>query len=243
MGGCLDSKETIRVEKDGSGRFVQRVSIDPRARDELLRRLARLHGAEQDREDLPFADPFSPAWIRARAERAPGYVLEKVERSVGEDGRLTTQVVARFEQLAEAARGGAFFTASVRLDRAGKRRWRLVVSDAWAAPLLDPEGELSGRPARALVEAIREPLAGYRVERTFVLPGTVVETNGTRGEDGRSVSFVVDLAQIVAAGKLVLEVVFEVEEDASFLGVNHTPDPEDLMVRALEAPAGVPARR
>ena len=243
LGGCLESKETIRIEQDGSGRFVQRVSIDPQARDELLRRLARLHGAEKDPETLPLAEPFSPAWVRTCAEDAPGYVIEKVERTVGEDGRLTTQVVARFDQLAEAARGGAFFTAGVRLDRVGKRRWRLVVSDVWAAPLREPDGELAGRPARDLVEVVREPLVGYRVERTFALPGKVLETNGTLGADGRSVSFVVDHAQVMAAKDLVLEIVFEADEEATFLGVSYEPDPEALMLRALEAPPGVPERR
>ena len=100
LGGCLESQETVRLAKDGNGRFVQKVTMDAKARDELLRRLARLHGAEQDPEILPYADPFSPAWIRARAEESEGYVLEKVERVEDEDGRLTTQVVARFDQLA-----------------------------------------------------------------------------------------------------------------------------------------------
>lgn len=243
LGGCLESREMARIAKDGTGRFVQRVTIDAKARDELLRRLARLHGAEQDPEVLPYADPFSPAWIRARAEKSEGYVLEKVERVEDEDGRLTTRVVARFDQLAAAARGGAFFATSVHLDRMGKGRWKLVVSDVWATPLRDPDGEIAGRPARGFVEAVREPLAGYRVERTFVLPGKILETNGTRGADGRTVSFTVDHAKIVAAKDLVLEVVFQADEDATFSGARYEPDPEDLMVRALEAPPGVPDRR
>ena len=243
LSGCMESKETIRVEKDGSGRYVQRVSIDPKARDELLKRLAQLHGAEEDPKSLPFADPFAPGWVRARAEKAEGFTLEKVERTVGEDGLLITEVVARFDQLAEAARGGAFFTASVNLDRAGKGRWRLVVSDVWAEPLQAEDGELSGRPAKAFVEAIQASLVGYRVERRFVLPGKILETNGVVEEDGRSVSFVVDHAKILAAKDLVLEVLFEADEEATFLGVSYDPDPDDLMDRALEAPAGKAARR
>lgn len=243
LAGCMESKATIRLEADGSGRFVQRVSIDASSRDALLRRLARLHGAETDPETLPFADPFAPAWIRARAERGEGYDVEKVERTVAEDGTLTTEVVARFAQLADAARGGAFYPARVSLDRVAKRRWKLEIADAWARPLQDEDGRLAGRPAKAFVEAVADLLKGYRVERRIFLPGRIVETNGETGDDGRSVTFVVDHAKIVAAKDLVLEVEFEADEDASFLGVRHQSDPEELMVRALEAPPGVPARR
>ena len=64
-----------------------------------------------------------------------------------------------------------------------------------------------------------------------------------QGEDGRSVTFAVDHAKIVAAKDLVLEVLFEADEESTFLGASYDPDPDDLMVRALEAPAGEPARR
>jgi len=241
LGGCLETRESVVLRADGTGRIEQTFTLDANARDELLRLLAQIYGAEGETARLPFADPFSPEWVRAAARDVEGFVLDAVERTV-EGDRLTTRVEASFETLRAAAHAGAFFTASVALEPEGREAWKLTVTDAWAAALRDEGGELGGRDARTLLEALRGPLAGLTLERRIVLPTKVLETNGRLDPDGRTVTWSVSFDDLGAGRGLGLEILFAPAEGLELNRFIWRPDPDALLVRALEAPPGVPDR-
>lgn len=236
LGGCLESKQTVRLETDGRGRIEQTFVVDRTARDLLLRRMAALHGAQGESGELPFADPFAPRWLRARAEGFDDYVIERVERPDEDDARITTYVKATFGSLEAAARAGAFFPAAVTLEPAGREAWRLVFRDPWEPAARDTHGELAGRPYAEVLDAFREALGGFGIERTIVLPTKVLETNGHLDEDGRTVTWRVDLERLEARKDLALVITFATTPELKLQRFRYHPDPEALMTRALEPP-------
>ncbi len=249
--GCLESQDRIALRADGSGTLTSRFVVDRARTDELVEQafaFAQMSDpslASQPRPEVT-GDPLHPAWFRAAAAATEGYEVTSAEQSEAE-GRRTTTVEARFTTLAAAARGQAFYAASVTLERIEKSDecpkggWRLVFDDL--APLtgmLPPD--LTQADLRQMLGMLQPQLGGFVVERSLTLPTPILKTNGERGADGRSVRWRVDFDRLVGTEPLAMEVEFEAAEGLTLEPFRHAPRRQDLWQRVTRPPPGTEAK-
>jgi hypothetical protein len=236
----MDSREIYRIGADGRGSVVQTHRLDLRARDALLREALRLIGGEDEPPAPPFADPVAPAWIRSLAARTEGYLITKAVASTT-DGVRNANVEATFDTLEAAAEGGAFIGASVHLDRIDETSWKLTLVEALPALVEENDGRIGGADARIVLDALAPLLEGFRSSRTFTLPGRILACNGRVHDDGRTVTFTLDLACLQAEAPVSFFATFEHDEAFDLEPFRFHADPERIVERLLEEPPAVGA--
>ena len=185
-------------------------------------------------------NPMAPGWLRAFAARSEGYEIVRAEDTVDKTVRTTT-AEARFRSLEAAARGGAFYSATVALkretrtseDKGAKPRevWRLTLKDG-----ITGHPELGKLDPTAIVRLLEPQLASARAERVLRLPTRVIETNGTLSKDRRVVRWTRDYKQVVKEGQVLLEVVFESAPELKLEPFTYKPALAELLRRSIAFP-------
>lgn len=238
--GCLKSKDTVQIKLDGSGTIKATFEVDQAKFKELMATAAMLFESGNVPKEPP--NILHKGWIEQDAKRAEGYKLTKYEQSVA-DGKQVTVIEGTFTTLHEAAKGGAFFDATVTLDKVEPGTgdegdapktpaWKLTMRPVFAGPV----EALGGMDASQLLPAFEAQVKSLSMKRAFTLPTNVLETNGTKGEDGKSVSWSVNYDRILEGKDLSMSVVFEASEDLKLKPFKYAPDLMRLLNRVGEKP-------
>jgi hypothetical protein len=234
LGGCLVTKDVITIQADGSGTIQQSFVVDVKKSNELIETFKMLYGSgDMPASDLP--DPIAPGWFRKAAEGVEGYTLETVDVKSEEASRTTT-VRANFKSLEAAAKAGAFFVSSVTLEKTEDGAWSLTFKDSLSAAK-----EASGSAGMqfdlpSILSMLEEQLKGLSITRSITLPTKVLETNGTKSDDGKTVSFTVDFKKLSEGKDLELKIKFEAAETLKLVPFKHSPDKPAIMKRLTMPP-------
>jgi hypothetical protein len=250
LGACMESADTVVLNKDGSGTVASRYVVDQKKTDDLLVQLielARMMDPNMAGKDMkkPEGDPLHPNWFKDLARRTEGYDVTRAEQTQVE-GLRTTTVEATFKSLEAAARGQAFYAATVTLARVEKSEqcpkgaWRLTFDDLGAVRALLPP-QVDFEQARMAMQGFDAQLGMLDLRRTLTLPTPVLETNGAKSEDGRQVTWSVTFKSIVEGKPVTMEVVFEDAEGLTLTPFTYAPNVRELQRRMGAKPPEPPA--
>ncbi|MDF1701684.1 MAG: hypothetical protein P1V36_11065 [Planctomycetota bacterium] len=248
LAGCLKAKDHITLNKDGSGTIVSTYDVDLTKTRELLSAVAMLMGqgdpaAIAKMKDEQLMNFEHPNWFKKASAEVEGYDVTSATQSiVGEkDGPKTrkTTVNATFESLVAASAAKAFPITSVTLSKVEKSEklpngaWKLVLKDAFSG--LDP-AQTGGMDPSQMMPMFEPQLKKLTTTFAFTIPGKILETNGTKSDDGCTASMVIDYNKMMEGKEVALNIVFEAAEGAKLKPFAYTPDLMSLMPRIQGQP-------
>ncbi len=207
LAGCLEVRSDARLEPDGAVAFVESVTIDLAKLKEARRIFkVRASGVGADPDALNPLDRFEKQ-ARLRALRdADGIVEVAAGDAPAPKGHRRYVLRGRFRELPDYIEAGpvddiegALWVVEVEKAKA----WRL---ETWSL-YDDVETDVANRQRklslrRRLLEPFRSALESLRIERSITFPTRVLETNGVRGEDGRTVTWRIGFADIADPANL-----------------------------------------
>ena len=240
---CLDVKDEMRIAADGSGTLKTTYVVDLKQGAALME-MVKMFFPTDEAGAAPNAVPdvVAPGWLREAARGVEGYTLEKAD-SVTKDDKRTTTVQAKFTSLAAAAKAEAFLMSTVALEKTPAGAWKLSFKAGLPTDMGGGGG--GGMPpmsAKDILEMLEEQLSGMRVEESITVPTKILETNGTKSEDGKTVTFVVDFAKLKEGKDIELTVTFEAAEGLKLEPFRHRPSFESLARRIMEPVPGDPVQ-
>ncbi len=174
VAGCISYKQHIAFESDGSGRIVVDVWVDRFDIAEEEDQAASAQTAPEINEELgpAFADlegvTVEENWVKIEEE--------------GEERREHSRLALAFDKVERLAGRGVFEKQELSFQKEGNEF--AFAQNIRNEPEEEPEeySEESEELARSLFE-------GYTFTYSVVMPGRVVDTNGTLAEDGRTVTW------------------------------------------------------
>jgi hypothetical protein len=174
VAGCISYKQHITFESDGSGRVVVDVWVDRFEIAEEEDQAASAQNAPEINEELgpAFAGldgvTVKENWVKIEGE--------------GDERREHSRLALAFDKVERLAGRGVFEKQELSFQKEGDEF--AFEQNIRNEPKEEPEeySEESEELARSLFE-------GYTFTYTVVMPGRVVDTNGTPGEDGRTVTW------------------------------------------------------
>jgi hypothetical protein len=233
---CLQADGKAVLEKNGSGTLTRSIAVDLKAMEEVAAMMKQFlpgapagEGAEEDAET--WIDPAKVTeTLKARAAKVPGVEIKTLETvEDAKAGRLRIRIEVAFTDLESLGKSGLLVNESVEVRKNADGAFTLEMD-----PLAGMAKEFAAREGPAanpmlenflpLVEPLLETL---ELKTTIVLPGAVVETNGKKSEDGKSVSWAATWSD-VKAGKCVRTVTFK-GEGVDVKPVRYRPDVFALM--------------
>ena len=243
LAGCLKAKDHITLNKDGSGTVVSTYEVDLGKARELLSAVAMLMGQGDPseiakRKDEHLMNFEHPAWFRKAAGEIEGYEVQSASQKIA-DGKRNTSVEASFASLTAAAQAKAFPIMSVNLSKVEKSdklpngAWKLVVKDAISG--LDPQ-QTGGMDASQMLPMFEPQMKKLSSTFKFTIPGKIVETNGTKDEDGRTAAMTIDYNKMMEGKSVALTIVFTAEEGTKLKPFTYTPNLMELLPRIQQNP-------
>ena len=240
LAGCLKEEEQVKLNKDGSGTFVQTATID-RGLLEQLKGVGKMvlpgflaGGPAKDGGgdaggdiDLKIEDMFSPDAVKARLKGVEGVEVKKAE-SADKDGKTTARFEIAFASLESVARTGLFLENSVELKKNEDGSYTLTFDFGIKIPGLEgpapapdpgmegakpPGGLPGGMGISSLFTLIQPIVSGLETKRTIVVPGTVTDTNGEKKEveGGTAVTWTQAYKDFASGKPLTQKVTFQGE--------------------------------
>ena len=240
--GCVESTDTVTLQKDGSGTVRSVYETDLEKYRDLLMTLASfgMGNAEQLQKasDEELYNMEHPAWARKFAEKAKGYEVTKGVQTI-KDKKRSTVIEGKFSSLEEAARGGAFAVFNVELSAVEKSEkvpggaWKFVIS----TPLAGDAEATGGIDMKQMLPMFEMQLSALKTAFELKLPSKILETNGKKGEDGSSVSWTYTFDDLMdTEADATMTVVFEAAEDVKLKAFKYEADVNALMERAQQMP-------
>ncbi|MCC7138615.1 MAG: hypothetical protein IT460_09345 [Planctomycetes bacterium] len=204
---CMQNETKTTILADGSGTCTDTITIDIEKTRQLLE-TAKMFGvggpggpggpgAPQLPDDLDvekmLEGSFGEATLKAELAATPGVSVKSVSSEVKNGKRVAKREFAfsGFDALGRAA----FRTMTAELRKNDDGSWTLDM-DAMG-PMRGmlgggangAQGGFGGFDAGAMMGMMADLLGDFGSKATFTFPGTVTETNGTKGEDGKSVTW------------------------------------------------------
>jgi hypothetical protein len=234
---CMKQESKTTVLKDGSGTIVYTMTNDLVAWGKLRAQLAPFIGGSSasgsdpaaDAEPLVDVDDFTHLKVE-------GIKWTKPPEQTVKDGKQTIRLEAAFSDWSLLGKANLVFgSASLAKNEDGTWTWTLASPFDFASFLSgssSPEGASGLSPEmlqmiQAAIPLFQEYLGGLEVAQTLTLPGTIVETNGTKSEDGTTVSWKIGFKDVVA-GKTTMKVTFK-GEGLELKPFQTKPDPRRLI--------------
>lgn len=259
FGGCLESKETVVLKADGSGTISGSYVADLGKLRELIDMARMLFPQEAEGVEVPDAlpNPFAKSWFDKAAGKVKGLTIKKAT-TVEKDGIRTSALGADFTTLEAAAKGGAFFASTVRLEAVKEpapkdapkkpvttggggdggdgddgadrpKAWKLTLSEAWLS-------SMGGFEPSQILPGFEGQLEKLSITRTFKAPSKVLSTNGKLAEDGKTVTWTITYKKIIDGKDLTMEAVFENTAEMKLKPFAYNPDIMSLTPRFTQQP-------
>lgn len=190
VAGCITYEQHTKFDEDGSGRVVVDTWVD-------------YFGEEgEDGEEAAAAEPE----LEISEEMGPAFAsLEGVTveenwikmEGEGEERVEHTRLILAFDDVDKLNGHGVFEDQAMTFEKKGKK---FIFTQTITHEAEEKEEESSPESeelARALFE-------GYTFTYSVVMPGKIVETNGTTGEDGRTVTWEWPLYEFTQQEEIVM---------------------------------------
>jgi len=243
LAGCLQSKDTITIRKDGSGTIVSSYSVELGKLRDLMSMYAMMSGEDPEKvAKIPDADlpnGVAPAWFKNGAAETEGYAIEDAKESIA-DGKRVTTVSATFDSLEAAAKGGAFFASTVTLSKVDKSEkvpngaWKFTVKNALSGG--GQADAMGGMDPAQMLPMVEEQLKSLSIKLGLAVPTKVLEHNGEQAEGKNEVTWNVTYDKILEGKDVTMSIVFEASDDLKLKAFTYTPDMMALARRAMRKP-------
>jgi hypothetical protein len=190
VAGCITYEQHTTFQEDGSGRVVVDTWVDYFAAD------------EEDGEKAATAEPE----LEIGEEMGPAFAsLEGVTieenwikmEGEGEDRVEHTRLILGFDDVGKLAGHGVFEDQGMSFEKKGKK---YTFTQTITHEREEEEEETSAESE----ELARSLFEGYTFTYSVVMPGKIVETNGTLGEDGRTVTWEWPLYEFTQQEEIVM---------------------------------------
>jgi hypothetical protein len=267
LAGCIQSEDQATLLADGSGTMSQTVTMDlakMKELEDLLKAFGGGAGAEggEGGMDLGKAmeEMLSEKTLREQLKTSPGVEVKKLTSETKEGKRVVNMDLA-FADFSSLGKGG-FQTTGVELKKNDDGSWTLTFEGlsgggmpggAPGAGAPGGEGAEGGMPPgmdmSAMMGMLEPYFGGLSIQRKITVPGTIVSSNGTAGEDGKSVSWKVTWKDIAAGatakdgkGPGHMTVTFK-GDGLTLKPFAYKPDPKEMQKRMEKAgkPGGAEA--
>lgn len=191
VAGCISYEQHIAFENDGSGRIILDTWVDYFATDEAGEQAAGEKAPSEVGEEL------GPAFAGIK-----GVTIEenwtKIEGE-GDNRREHTRLVLKFDKVERLNGHGVFKNQELSFKK--KRR-----EFAFTQVIRNEQKERSEEYSEESEKLARTLFEGYTITYTVVMPGRVVDADGTVGEDGRTVSWEWPLYDFSNEEKIIMTV-------------------------------------
>lgn len=193
VAGCITYEQHTTFEEDGSGRIVVDTWVD------------YFDEEEEDGEEAATAEPE----LEIGEEMGPAFAsLDGVTveenwiklEGEGEDRVEHTRLVLGFDDVENLTGHGIFEDQDMSFEKKGKK----YTFTQTITHKSEEEEEETSPESEELARALFE---GYTFTYTVVMPGKIVETNGTLGEDGRTVTWEWPLYEFTQEEEIVMTAV------------------------------------
>jgi|GEM_PF-1986122 len=260
--GCMQNETTTTLLADGSGTASETIVVDVEKTKQLFetaKMFGGMQGGGEGGGGLPadldvekfLEGSYSKEALEAQLKEIPGVEVKSVTSEM-KDGKRVAKRAFAFASF-DALGAAAFQTTTAELKKNADGSWTLEM-DALGAmrPMLSMGGGdaaggggFGGFDPQAMMGMVAEMVGDFRVKRAFTFPGTVVETNGTKAEDGKTVSWAFSIEDLKTAsgdpksapGKMT--VTFK-GENLTLKPFKYAPSMGDLTKR-MQPPAPKPA--
>ena len=219
--GCIKSDDKTTLAKDGSGSVDVTITVDM----SKIKEMKDMFGAMMPQTPPPAATPGmegEPAMGEPAAPKEDDFSTqfsrEEVEKDLKKyeglelkdyanetkDGKQVVHMVIAFKSWENLCKSGATGNKAITLTKAEDGSYTIVF-DAMGGqgPGADAGAgaDAGGMDMSAMLPMFEPFLSGLEFKSAITLPGTIVETNGTKSEDGATVSWAMGWKEIAAAMK------------------------------------------
>lgn len=206
ISACVKTDEKCVLAKDGSGTIDQTITIDSVKIKELMAMVKAMMpqdpapamgdagmGEEPKEEDDEFTKSFSKEEIEKEFKKVEGVELKDYSHEK-KDGKDIIHMVVVFKSFENACKAGAMGSNAVALVKN---------EDGSYALTLDAKGGKADEAGgmEQMMPMLEPYLSGMEMKTELTLPGTIGETNGTKSEDGKKVSWTIGWKQLSGADK------------------------------------------
>lgn len=213
--GCIKSDGKTTLNKDGSGVLTERLEMDMsqmKALMDLFGSFANPGGepgmdAGAAMGEAPKVDMTSEfKKMEDRLRKTEGLTVKDF-KTEEKDGKAVAAYTVEFKEWSQLGKGGAFPQGAELVKNAdGSYTFTIDPASALsgaggggaAAGAGGPGAGAGGMDMAALAPILEPFLGSMEMAATLTVPGTIVETNGTKSEDGSTVSWKFGFKDITA---------------------------------------------
>jgi len=215
---CLKASSRTVLKKDGSGTYVQVSTLEMEKAEAYQKMLlAKAHSLaipDDEQEENPYASLDAKARARELEDRRGIKSATGGESSDGAKKTRTYDLRVEFESLKAFYESGVLEDVTVKLERAKDgKSWTLTTRHIFDGNDNVPQEGAAADKLRKVREALLKAVEPYwstlTIQSELTLPSKVLETNGTKGADGRTVTWKLGFGQLADPKNLMQTVMFE----------------------------------
>jgi len=192
VAGCISYEQHTTFEEDGSGRVVVDTWVD-------------YFGEDEEGEEAGTAATQEPMLELGEEMGSAFASLDGVNieenwiklEGEGEDRVEHSKLALAFDKVENLTGRGIFEDQAMTFDKKGKK---YIYTQTITHERDEPEEETTPESE----ELVRSLFEGYTFTYTVVMPGKIVESNGTVGEDGRTVTWEWPLYEFTQQDEIVM---------------------------------------
>lgn len=229
--GCMKMDQKIALSSNGSGTVTMKMVMDMGKMEELMAMFQGMQppAAEGEVREDPAKELQEKVDVDEFKKQLSGRKGIEVVSATGIDDAEKKlkgfEAVIKFATLEDFFRAGMDTMHTVKLEDAGEGRWKLTRTRTL------PEGmDASSEEATAQMEMFKpmlEPMMGdLSMVFALAVPGTIVETNGTKDESGKVTSWKLGFNELMSPKAEPMVVVFKPEGDVTLKPFHLTTDQE-----------------
>ncbi len=229
--GCMKMDQKIALSSNGSGTVTVKMVMDMGKMEELMAMFQGMQppAAEGEVREDPAKELQEKVDVDEFKKQLSGRKGIEVVSATGIDDAEKKlkgfEAVIKFATLEDFFRAGMDTMHTVKLEDAGEGRWKLTRTRTL------PEGmDATSEEATAQMEMFKpmlEPMMGdLSMVFALAVPGTIVETNGTKDESGKVTSWKLGFNELMSPKAEPMVVVFKPEGDVTLKPFHLTTDQE-----------------
>lgn len=241
--GCIKTDAKSTVAKDGTGTATQKLEIDMSQMKQMMEMFGSMAGGEAGMDGAAMGDPMggedpaaSMKELEAKIKKVEGLTLKDF-KTESKDGKVTTTFTVEFKEWSLLGHTGAFSGTTELVKNA----------DGSYTFSMDPKSQMGGGEAGmdpAAMAPMLEPFLGsMEIATSITLPGAITETNGTKSEDGMTVSWKMGFKDLIGGKAGPQKVTFK-GEGLELKPFKYTPSADEMKEmmspKKPEKPAGDP---
>jgi hypothetical protein len=192
--GCVKAQVAVGLNKDGSGTITETATLDMSKLGEIMAMFEGMGGGGEGGDgglQSQIDDETNPEKVKEKLKGKKGVELISATRTEDKEKKTqTSEKKIKFQTLEDYFRSGDEKSAVVRLEQLPDGAWKFTRQMVRKG--IDDQGEMPAEAA-GMMEMVKGMLQPYmenmEMGATMTLPGTIVETNGTKSADGTSVTW------------------------------------------------------